>query len=74
MAEVYKVKAFWDGKAKVWVAEGVNVPGLCTEAATIQQLMQKLEVMRLPVPQPEPISSPARASLRSIWAKPTVSG
>jgi hypothetical protein len=45
MGEVYKLKAFWDGEAKVWVAEGVDVPGLITEAATIEQLMKKLEVM-----------------------------
>jgi len=45
MGEVYKVKAFWDGEAKVWVAESVEVPGLCTEAATIEQLVKKLEVM-----------------------------
>ena len=25
--------------------ESVNVPGLCTEAATIEELMKKLEVM-----------------------------
>jgi len=45
MGTVYKVKAFWDGEAKVWVAEGVDVPGISTEAATIEQLMTKLEVM-----------------------------
>jgi hypothetical protein len=45
MGNVYRVKAFWDGEANVWVAEGVDVPGLCTEAATIEQLMTKLEVM-----------------------------
>ncbi len=45
MAKVYNVKAFWDGEAKVWVAEGVDVPGLCTEAATMEQLVKRLEVM-----------------------------
>jgi predicted RNase H-like HicB family nuclease len=45
MGKVYKIKAFWDGEAKVWVAEGVDVPGLCTEAPTIEQLMTKLEVV-----------------------------
>jgi hypothetical protein len=45
MGKVYKVKAFWDDEAEVWVAEGVDVPGLTTEAATIEQLVKKLEVM-----------------------------
>jgi predicted RNase H-like HicB family nuclease len=43
--KVYTIKAFWDDEAHVWVAEGVDVPGLSTEAATIEQLMTKLEVM-----------------------------
>ena len=41
MGKVYKLKAFWDGEAKVWVAESVEVPGLCTEAATMEQLVKK---------------------------------
>jgi predicted RNase H-like HicB family nuclease len=45
MAKVYNIKALWDAEAKVWVAEGVDVPGLCTEAATMEQLVKKLEVM-----------------------------
>jgi predicted RNase H-like HicB family nuclease len=45
MGDVYKVNAFWDAEAKVWVAEGVDVPGLTTEAATIEQLMKRLKVM-----------------------------
>jgi hypothetical protein len=45
MGDVHRVKAFWDAEAKVWVAEGVDVPGLTTEAATIEQLVTKLEVM-----------------------------
>jgi predicted RNase H-like HicB family nuclease len=45
MAKIYKVAAFWDDEAKVWVAEGVNVPGLCTEASTMKKLLKKLTVM-----------------------------
>ena len=45
MGKVYKVKAFWDGEAKVWVAESVDVPGLCTEAATMELLVKKLEAI-----------------------------
>jgi len=45
MSKTYTVNAFWDGEAKVWCAEGVDVPGLCTEASSIEALMEKLEVM-----------------------------
>ncbi len=45
MTKIYKVAAFWDEEAKVWVAEGVNVPGLCTEASTMKKLLKKLQVM-----------------------------
>ena len=36
------VRAIWDAKVKVWVAESENVPGLATEAATIEALTAKL--------------------------------
>ncbi len=45
MKKMYKVKALWDNEAKVWVAEGVDVPGLCTEASTMEKLVKKLEIM-----------------------------
>jgi hypothetical protein len=40
-----KVRADWDDEAKVWVAEGVNLPGLVTEADTVELLLEKLRVM-----------------------------
>ena len=39
------VKAVWDAEAKVWVAESENVPGLATEADTIEALTSKLHDM-----------------------------
>ncbi|MCC5625507.1 DUF1902 domain-containing protein [Nostoc sp. CHAB 5715] len=36
------VYAFWDTDAEVWVATSENVPGLVTEASTIESLTQKL--------------------------------
>lgn len=45
MPKTYTVEAFWDDEAKVWCAEGVDVPGLCTEAATMEKLVKKLEIM-----------------------------
>ena len=41
----YKVEAFWDAEAAVWVATSEDVPGLTTEAETIEALMQKLRDM-----------------------------
>jgi predicted RNase H-like HicB family nuclease len=41
----FVVNAFWDEEAQVWVADSADVPGLCTEAATVEQLSQKLEAM-----------------------------
>ena len=39
------VHAMWDDEAKVWVATSDDVPGLATEAASIDILMPKLRVM-----------------------------
>ncbi len=39
------VRAFWDAEAKVWVASSADVPGLATEAETIDQLTAKLETV-----------------------------
>jgi len=40
-----KVQAFWDQDAAVWVATSEDLPGLVTEAETIEILTQKLRVM-----------------------------
>ncbi|MBD2725189.1 DUF1902 domain-containing protein [Nostoc sp. FACHB-892] len=43
MAQItFKVEVFWDSDAEVWVATSDNVPGLVTEASTIEVLTQKL--------------------------------
>ncbi|MDF5715588.1 MAG: DUF1902 domain-containing protein [Rhizonema sp. NSF051] len=41
----FKVQAFWDKDAEVWVATSEDVPGLATEASTIEVLTQKLREM-----------------------------
>jgi predicted RNase H-like HicB family nuclease len=41
----YRVTAFWDQEASVWVAESQDVPGLVTEADTVEQLVAKLRTM-----------------------------
>ena len=43
--KVIQVNAFWDDEAGVWVATSDDVPGLCTEASTIELLSQKIRVM-----------------------------
>jgi predicted RNase H-like HicB family nuclease len=39
------VNAEWDREAKVWVATSDDVPGLITEADTVEALAEKLTVM-----------------------------
>jgi hypothetical protein len=41
----FEVQAFWDAEAKVWVATSEDIPGLVTEASTIEDLTQKLREM-----------------------------
>lgn len=36
-----KVEAFWDEEAQVWVASSNDVPGLITEADTMEHLYLK---------------------------------
>lgn len=39
------VLAEWDGEAKVWVASSNDVPGLVTEADTLDELAAKVKVL-----------------------------
>lgn len=45
MIKALFVRAEWDDEANVWVATSDDVPGLATEADTLEQLSQKLDVM-----------------------------
>lgn len=45
MPQHYTVTAFWDAEAEVWVASSEDVPGLATEADTMEALVAKLKVM-----------------------------
>ncbi len=40
-----RVEAFWDAEARVWVASSNDVPGLITEADTMEHLMHKLKIL-----------------------------
>jgi len=42
---VYHVHADWDPEAGVWVATSDDVPGLATEAPTVEALAEKLRIM-----------------------------
>ncbi len=45
MVEPYLIRADWDDDARVWVAVSDAVPGLATEAETLEQLIEKLKIM-----------------------------
>lgn len=45
MAEGLVVNAFWDEQASVWVATSEDVPGLITEAPSVDALVEKLSKM-----------------------------
>ena len=44
-AKPYFVHAEWDEEAEVWVATSIDVPGLVTEAETMEALLVKLRMM-----------------------------
>ena len=39
------IRAEWDEEAVVWVATSDDVPGLATEAVTMEDLIEKLKAM-----------------------------
>ena len=41
----FHVRADWDPEAEVWVAISDDVPGLGTEAATIEELLENLRMI-----------------------------
>ena len=43
MSNLYKIEAFWDQEAEVWVAESNDILGLVTEADTLDQLTHKFK-------------------------------
>ncbi|MDP2829705.1 MAG: DUF1902 domain-containing protein [Sulfuricellaceae bacterium] len=45
MNKLLFIRAEWDSDAEVWVATSDDVPGLATEADTLEALSAKLDVM-----------------------------
>jgi predicted RNase H-like HicB family nuclease len=43
--KVYSVKAEWDDEVGVWVATSEEVPGLATEAGTLDGLIERLRTI-----------------------------
>jgi predicted RNase H-like HicB family nuclease len=43
MQKIFFIRAEWDAEASVWVATSDDVPGLATEAQTLEALSAKLE-------------------------------
>jgi predicted RNase H-like HicB family nuclease len=41
----YRIEASWDPEADVWVATSDDVPGLATEASTVEELTRKLKIL-----------------------------
>jgi hypothetical protein len=42
---IHQIAAFWDPDVEVWVATSDAIPGLATEALTIEMRTQKLRMM-----------------------------
>jgi predicted RNase H-like HicB family nuclease len=45
MSRTYEVAARWDSEAGVWVAESEDIPGLVTEAESLNGLVEKIRVL-----------------------------
>ena len=45
LAPTYTLRADWDPEANVWVTVSDEVPGLATEAATLDALAEKLRIL-----------------------------
>jgi len=39
----FEVRAGWDADASVWIATSDDVPGLCCEASTFEELLAEIE-------------------------------
>jgi predicted RNase H-like HicB family nuclease len=56
------VRATWDNEANVWVAESLNLPGLVTEAETLDALDAKLPGLIQDLLEDDDHSSPERSN------------
>ncbi len=42
MNKKLSVNALWDEEAEVWVASSIDIPGLVTEAASLDKLLERI--------------------------------
>ncbi|MCO5063729.1 MAG: DUF1902 domain-containing protein [Rhizobiaceae bacterium] len=59
----YFVKAAWDDEAKVWYVEDTDVPGLATEAPTMDALLEKLVRMVPEMLELNGVAEPANSDI-----------
>lgn len=45
MCKVFEVTIGWDEEAGVWLATSEDVPGLCAEAGSFDELMREVELL-----------------------------
>jgi len=45
MSRTYEVDAHWDSEAGVWVAESEDIPGLVTEAESLNDSLEKIRIL-----------------------------
>jgi predicted RNase H-like HicB family nuclease len=43
--KTYTVSCLWDAEARMWYVDETDVPGLATEAATLEDMERKLQRM-----------------------------
>ena len=69
MNKPYFVRAEWDTEAGVWVATSDDVPGLVTEAASIEALNEKLQSLVPELLQANGVAPQAGAISEEILAR-----
>jgi hypothetical protein len=65
--DTFDVRAHWDAEAQVWWADSDQIPGLATEAATLEQLDENVrliapELLRLNIGAVDTARCPGAAS------------
>ena len=64
--KIYLIRADWDPEAAVWVVTSDDIPGLVTEAVTLEALIGKLQGMVPELLQPM-VKQQARRLPMSCW-------
>lgn len=73
MQKIFFVRAEWDDEAHVWVATSDDVPGLATEAETLEALSEKLQKMVPELLEANGMELPQEVSFELLARRFTVS-